>query len=142
MIFNKKNNEIEVKQIKNYNEEQNERFKTLLKSNDILIDFIDNDDYLMVYDELYLKLNDYNMLINYLVINNNEKEILLDDYNEIIKKVIININKKENLINIFEEINKKIVDIKSSGKKILNSYFINKELDKIIEIIGIENIYE
>ena len=142
MIFNKKNNEIEVKQIKNYNEEQNERFKTLLKSNDILIDFIDNDDYLMVYDELYLKLNDYNMLINYLVINNNEKEILLDDYNEIIKKVIININKKENLINIFEEINQKIVEIKSSGKKILNSYFINKELDKIIEIIGIENIYE
>lgn len=142
MIFNKKNNEIETKNIKEYNEEQNERFKTLLKSNDILIDFIDNDDYLMVYDELYLKLNDYNMLINYLVINNNEKEILLDDYNEIIKKVIININKKENLINIFEEINKKIVDIKSSGKKILNSYFINKELDKIIEIIGIENIYE
>ena len=142
MIFNKKNNEIEVKQIKNYNEERNERFKTLLKSNDILIDFIDNDDYLMVYDELYLKLNDYNMLINYLVINNNEKEILLDDYNEIIKKVIININKKENLINIFEEINQKIVEIKSSGKKILNSYFINKELDKIIEIIGIENIYE
>ena len=75
-------------------------------------------------------------------INNNEKEILLDDYNEIIKKVIININKKENLINIFEEINQKIVEIKSSGKKILNSYFINKELDKIIEIIGIENIYE
>ena len=142
MIFNKKNNEIEVKQIKNYNEEQNERFKTLLKSNDILIDFIDNEDYLIVYNELYSRLNDYNMLINYLVINNNEKEILLDDYNEIIKKVIININKKENLINIFEEINKKIVDIKSSGKKILNSYFINKELDKIIEIIGIENIYE
>ena len=44
MIFNKKNNEIEVKQIKNYNEEQNERFKTLLKSNDILIDFIDNNE--------------------------------------------------------------------------------------------------
>ncbi len=142
MIFNKKNNEIEIKNIKDYNEEQNERFKTLLKIDDVLIEFIYNEDYLIVYNELYSRLNDYNMLINYLVINNNEKEILLDDYNKIIKKVIININKKENLINIFEEINQKIVEIKSSGKKILNSYFINKELDKIIEIIGIENIYE
>ena len=143
MIFNKKNkNDIVVKYVKNYNEAQNERFKALLKNDDILIEFIDNNEYLMVYNELYLKLTDYNMLINYLVINNNEKESLLDDYSEITKKVIVNINKKENLINIFEEINQKIVEIKSSGKKILNSYFINKELDRIIEIIGIENIYE